>query len=286
MGIYDRDYMGDKRGSGLASWSMVVWLLIANGLAFVVQHAILDNQRGTGVILSLEEVASGKVWRFVTYQFCHASPAHFLGNMLLIFFVGRMVERLIGARHLLYLYLAGGLAGGIAFVAWEMLTESSTLIGASASALGILIALVALIPEERISLLFLPFEFKVKYVGWFVLGINVLGLVLFSSVSETSFVAHLGGMGGGWAFVRYLLPVLRRREMGLAGSGEARRRSKIAEAERKRRGAEKDKEVYLNKKVDAILEKINEHGMHSLTDEERRTLERSSEKLARKLGDK
>ena len=44
---------------------------------------------------------------------------HLLGNMLGLYFFGREVGRAFGGRALLALYLAGGLVGSLAHVAWK-----------------------------------------------------------------------------------------------------------------------------------------------------------------------
>ena len=44
---------------------------------------------------------------------------HLLSNMLGLYFFGREVGRFFGGRALLGLYLAGGLIGGLAHVAWK-----------------------------------------------------------------------------------------------------------------------------------------------------------------------
>lgn len=290
MGIYDRDYMAESgKGAGFRSWSMVTWLLVVNVTVYFLQHFIFDNQIRPLVNLSKETLFSGEVWRLVTFQFCHSDVGHLVSNMLGLFFLGRMFEQVVGSKLVLPVYLLGGVIGGLAHVFWGMAFASSSLIGASASVLAIVMALVATIPEQSISLLFLPFQFKIKYFGWAMLVYNLLGLLIaFSSPSNISYISHLGGMAAGWFFVKSLLPALNAREsQGKTGVANKKRRSKIAEAAEVQIKKTRDQDtVYLNKKVDAILEKISQEGMQSLTDEERKVLERSSEKLSRKLDEK
>ena len=289
MGIYDRDYMSDQqKGHGVASWSMITWLIVLNIIAFIIQHAVFNHSTGDAVSLSRGTLFSGQIWRLLSFQFCHAHPAHLLGNLLFLFFIGRMTERMIGSRHIFPIYLLGGLVGGLAQILLAAgMKIPFTVIGASASVLAIVIALIAYRPNLEVSPLLLPFHFKLKYLGWFLVGINVLGL-LFTSPrkDELAYMAHLGGIAAGWVYVAMILPNLKPRYFGEGQRRSGKRRSKIAEAaESKKEKPEKDS-VYLNKKVDAILEKISEEGMQSLTEEEKKILEKSSEKLSRKLKDK
>lgn len=288
MGIYDREYMADsKRGTGFRSWSIITWLIVVNIAIYLVQHLIFDNRIAGYVNLSKDTLFSGQVWRLVTFQFCHADIGHLFGNMLGLFFLGKMFEQVIGSRWVLQTYLFGGLLGGLAHILWGMGFANSSVVGASASVLAIVIAVIVTIPEQTVSLLFLPFQFKIKYFGWVILAINVIGL--FGSLgSETgiSYIAHLGGMAAGWLSVKHVLPHLKEREATIRETGK-KPRSKIAEAAEEQIKKKREKEtVYLNKKVDTILEKISQEGMQSLTAEERRILERSSEKLSKKLDDK
>ena len=294
MGIYDRDYMteGGAKG-GPASWSMVTWLLIVNTLAFILQHLVFDHASGSAVELSKDNLFSGQVWRLLTYQFCHEHPGHFLGNMIGLFFVGRLLERFIGGKLTLAVYLLGGIAGGFAHILFGYATGiHPSVIGASGAVFAVLAALIAFMPEQEMNLFFLPFRFKLKYIGWFALAFNAIGLALsFTGKSGVSYSAHLGGMALGWYFVRTILPSFKDKQSG--GSQrrirQKRRSKSTAKSVTEKSGPPSDKEsdsVYLNKKVDAILEKISEQGMQSLTPEERKILEKSSEKLARKLDDK
>lgn len=135
--------------------------------------------------------------------------------------------------------------------------------------------------------------------------------------------AHLGGAAAGWLYVRFLLESLRkrgsrsrsRRPLRRRGSRTARsaRAGTPASAGRGRKfgirivkGNESPPEPsphsaatgrepasppqerrnpFVDADVDAILDKISEEGMQSLSPEERRVLEQRSQKLARKLGD-
>ncbi|MDF1816188.1 MAG: rhomboid family intramembrane serine protease [Verrucomicrobiales bacterium] len=262
---------------------MSTWLLVINSVVFLIQHLIFDNRIQGLVNLSRDTLFSGQVWRLVSFQFCHADVGHFISNMLFLFFLGRMFEQVLGRKWVLSLYLLGGVIGGIAHIG---LFSGAPVIGASASVIALATAVILTIPEQPISLLFLPVQFKIKYFGWFLLIGNVAGLLMTLNASGgISYISHLGGMAAGWGFVNLLMPHLRARENR---SSESRKsRSKIAEAAEKQIKKKRQKEtVYLSKKVDAILEKISEEGMQSLTPEEKNVLERSSQKLSKKLDDK
>lgn len=294
MGIYDREYMSDSGRKGIAAWSVVTWLLIVNTVVFIFQHAIFNYEEATQFLrASRDTVFKGQIWRLLTCQFAHGYPLHLIFNMLMLFFMGRFAERVFGSKNLLWLYLIGGVLGAILHVS----LSPTGVVGASASVFAIVIALVCVEPNRPISLLFLPFQFKLKYVGYVLLGMSIVGALLNMGASpeegikrdNVSHLGHLGGILGGWLFVKMILPSLRRGEIRTENRKAARKKkSKLKEAQKNREAEErKTKEVlYLSEQVDAILEKISESGMHSLTDEEKKILEKSSEKLSKKLGDK
>lgn len=86
----------------------------------------------------------------LTHLLAHGSALHLALNLLLLLAFGPEAERRLGALGVLALALACGLAGGLAFVA---LTGEGTLGGASAAALGLLGAQLALRPTGRVLVL-------------------------------------------------------------------------------------------------------------------------------------
>lgn len=66
----------------------------------------------------------GGLWRVVTATFAHISVVHLVGNMVVLGFVGRMVEGAHGSLAFVAVYLVTGTAGGIAAVVVDP-TESS-----------------------------------------------------------------------------------------------------------------------------------------------------------------
>ena len=81
-------------------------------------------------------VADGEWYRLLTCGFLHAGLLHIGGNMLLLFFLGRMLEPAIGTPRFVAIYFASLFAGSLGALA---LTNASKLsIGASGAIFGIL----------------------------------------------------------------------------------------------------------------------------------------------------
>lgn len=318
MALHDRDYMREgtsrePRG-GITAFQVLLGL---NTLVFVVQHVFGEfGQMWHGSFypyggISADALARGQVWTLFSYMFVHGSVGHFLLNMMMVWFTGRGIQQLFGGLHLTLIYLLSGIVGAAAEMAVNgfVLNDTATpLVGASASAFGLLMALAVAMPEERVTA-FIYFVIPVHMRLWTLakalcLMQLVLGLmcVLFNFMPEglkIAYFAHLGGAAAGWFYARSLgyggrpmtyaspwqaesIRPSRRPEMARA------RARQVIDLENDERGAEPppgrvDDPVasLIEKVVNPLLDKMNQHGKDSLTDEERRLLERASAEVTR-----
>ncbi|MGZ5005118.1 MAG: rhomboid family intramembrane serine protease, partial [Chthoniobacterales bacterium] len=110
---------GRKPTSFTRTWTqsqrfVLLALLGVNGIAFVAQLFLEAYQPGfVNEFLGLSEagIQNAYAWQFFTAIFMHAGPWHLLGNMAVLYFLGRDVESIIGQRHFLFLYLYGAISG-------------------------------------------------------------------------------------------------------------------------------------------------------------------------------
>jgi membrane associated rhomboid family serine protease len=128
-------------------------------------------------------VAHGQWWRLFTSMFLHASFFHLLINMYSLFFVGSIMEQLIGRWRFLLLYLASGLAGSAGALLISPLTPT---VGASGAIFGVLGGLFVLERRGNIA------------TGGQIAGLIVINLVItFAFASSISVGGHIGGLIGG-----------------------------------------------------------------------------------------
>ncbi len=140
-------------------------------------------------------VAHGEWWRLFTAMFLHASFFHLAVNMYSLFFVGSIMEQLIGRWRFLLLYLASGLAGSAGALILSPLTPT---VGASGAIFGILGGLFILERRGHIA------------TGGQIAGLIVINLVItFAFSSSISVGGHVGGLIGG-AILMVLLMQFRR----------------------------------------------------------------------------
>ena len=176
----------------------------------------------------------------------------------------------------LLLNLLGYVAGSAGVVHVPVLLYGSaktSLVGASAGVFGMIMASAFIRPDDRMQMLFLPFELKLKQVAYGYVAVAAISL-LFGSRNAGGEAAHVGGAIAGFFFVRnsHLLrdffDVFKdSRKAG--GSRAAGARSggarEVSDAE-----------------VDRILAKVRAQGMASLTAAEKKTLHDRTEQDRRR----
>lgn len=318
MALYDRDYMRDDEptfSERLRRISAFHWFFWANIAVFIAQFlfGIGASMKGGQFIpgggLSIEGLTSGQVWTPFTYMFVHGSVGHILVNMITLWFAGKRVQDLYGQRHFVLIYILSGLVGAaLQLVAGTLLPHQpdAYLLGASASIMGLILAYAVAVPDEEITLLvmfIIPVRFRMWGLAKFLLITNlvlgVLGMVhalpawLSSGGSMVAYLAHLGGALAGWYYARVLgygglppnldsfsathQPV---RRPAMAGTRRSRPVVELDEEAIRRQSIRRDPVGDLMRdEVDPILDKISEQGMHSLTDDERRILDRASRQI-------
>ncbi len=231
-------------------------------------------------------------WTPITYMFMHAGVWHLLGNMLWLYWFGKMFLYFFSAKHLRGLYVVGGLSGGllyiIAYNVFPMLSSqlyNATLVGASASVLAIAIATAVREPEYRINIMFIG-PVKLKYFALFIVLFDILYV---GSNNAGGHIAHLGGALAGWWFAKGVSQgydithwintcidtVGRlfnkqerkpRKPKMKVHSCNSKASSRTADYEyNARRRAQSDE-------IDKILEKLKKSGYSSLSEEEKRRL--------------
>jgi len=297
MSTYDRDYMRDesrRAPAGPSTWSVVIWLIVVNVGAYLLNNLLFYNPTRDWFGLSIEALASGRVWTLLTYQFIHANLWHLIANLLGLFFLGRLLLSLIPSFHVVRLYLIGGLVGGAFQLAWNAVFTDAIIIGASGSVLAIIIAATTLVPYQRIQLLLffvIPVTLTMRQVAWILVAVNAVTLLFGVSTSNedgVAVMAHFGGMFFGWLYITRAWhkageksPRKKRSGFGVrilkdeAKPGTAPRKSEKA-------GPVK-KAPFVTSDVDAILDKINEQGFQSLTEEEHRILRERSGEISRRI---
>jgi membrane associated rhomboid family serine protease len=149
-------------------------------------------------------------WRFVGYQFCHASIEHIVVNMMGLLLAGPIVEERLGRVRYLMFYLLCGVAGPIAHLVFGLLgimdvNIFTPLVGASASIYGILLAAAMIAPDEEVMLLIPPIDLKLRTVAIVMIGLSAAA-VIWNWQNAGGHAAHIGGAVMGWVLAKRMLP--------------------------------------------------------------------------------
>lgn len=234
-----------------------------------------------------------------TYQFLHGGVLHLLVNGLGLFFIGRALEPVIGRREIIGLYLVSGVVGALfqlGFAAVFPAQFAGPMVGASAAVFGFMGVLARLFPYREVYLLLffvLPIRLKLNWVFWGFFAIamfSILAAIRTKAGDSVAHAAHLGGLlygafyvaklvrNGG--FMRFVPGMPRIRFVSgdsAAGSTATRRRSwrkpKVVDA------AEVAEGDFMSREVDPILDKISKQGIHSLSESERKILDKARSKM-------
>ncbi len=166
-----------------------------------------------GYIPALMLVNPGNAYRIFTAMFTHADIFHIFFNMYFLYIFGRAVERSLGHKRFLALYLLSGVMAAVFHTVFIYLQSPADLaipsVGASGAISGVLGAYMLLYPGTRLTacffLFFFPFCFEMlaAYYIMFWFAVQVLeGYLSFNS--NIAFFAHAGGFLAGIA----LLPLV------------------------------------------------------------------------------
>jgi membrane associated rhomboid family serine protease len=255
---------------------IVLLTLIGVNVAFFVAQLFLDTFQPDFVRdylgISGRGVYDAYSWQFITAMFLHGGPWHLIGNMLVLYLLGRDLESILGQRHFLYLYLAGAIGGELGHL--FLMPADSVLLAASGGVAAVLVAYATILPElELTAMMFfiLPIRLKAKHLayGAFALAVLLLCLDRNGTVVHS---AYLGGCAAGWLYAHLL-------GFGRPSFLQRFLRQHQTEAERYE---QMSIEQLMAEEIDPLLEKISCKGLVSLTRNERRSLFRARDKILRR----
>lgn len=239
-----------------------------------------------------------EVWRLITFQFLHAGILHLALNMVALFFFGPMVERYLRSKMLYAaFYFTCGIAGALLYLVLNLIGNLglplpfaldvdlyTPLIGASAGVFGVLMAAAFIAPQSKM-LVFGILPIKLRTGAYLFVAIAFLGLITQSNNAGGE-AAHLGGAAAGFYFIRnpkYLLDFFDG-IISSRGSKKGKPARVVADGKKATRasrdpdpGSPKDVE-----RMDHLLAKVANQGMHSLTRSERAFLDKMSKKMKKR----
>jgi len=228
-------------------------------------------------------------WTLFTYMFLHTSFWHILFNMLWLYWFGKIFTQYLNQRQLLTTYLLGGIAGGLLYIitfnilpVFQESLHLARALGASASVMGIVMAISLYVPNYAITLILFG-RVKIFYLA---LALFIIDFFMIRHGNAGGHIAHIGGAVYGFLYIYYLKKGRDFSKLfpgiGFKGNNPFSRKPRkpkmtyskrpVSDEEYNRRKANDQK------KIDAILDKISRSGYESLTKEEKAILFDNSKK--------
>lgn len=235
---------------------------------------------------------STRPWTLITFMFTDDSILHLIGNMFWLWAFGYILQDLTGNRKLVPLYIYGGLAGALFYVISYQLfphapasQPSSIFLGANASIMAIAVATTTVSPDYRIF----PLINGGIPLWILMLVFAVLDVASIHLGDVPQYMGHLGGAAMGFLFIFQL-------RKGQDWSDWMNDffdwTNTLFDPNKKKEKPVRDQFFYkvhasppykktpnvTQKRIDEILDKINQKGIHFLTDEEKDILKRAASK--------
>ena len=231
-------------------------------------------------------------WTLITHMFVHDTQSvwHILGNLLWLWAFGYILQDLAGNRKLVPVFIYGALAGALAYmVAYNFVPPlkvnlaGARAFGASAGIMGIAIAATTLAPNYRI--------FTMLNGGIPIWVVTVLYLIIdLATIPEGNPGGHIAHIAGGAMGFLFMVMLQRGHDWGLWMNNLYDWAGNLFNPDKPAKGKVIKSQLFYKariqpfsrrltitqQRVDEILDKINQKGYNSLTEDEKEILKRAS----------
>lgn len=179
-------------------------LVAANVIVYLICTFTGNLLYNIGELDAAAVLLRGEYGRIIYSMFLHAGIDHLFNNMVILFFLGAMIEKVTGHIQLLLIYLLSGIGANICSLLYKVMTmDSMASVGASGSIFGLDGVLLAWILLDR--------QAMPDVTPRRVLLMIVLSLYSGFTAHNIDNAAHVGGLLTGFA-AGALLCALRRRK--------------------------------------------------------------------------
>jgi len=231
-------------------------------------------------------------WTVLTYMFVHDGTLRMIGNVLWLGAFGYILQDLSGNNKLIPLYIYGAVAGAVFFVLSynaiprlaALLPDVSPLEGGAAGVLAVATATTMLAPDYRI--------FPMIKGGIPLWVLTVLFVVVDFSGIKSNAAEYIGHLAGGAMGFVYVYQLRRGHDWGAWMTNFSDwignlfnpdknnwKKTAREELHYDSKGTTPFKKIpnVTQKRIDEILDKINQQGYRFLTDEEKEILKRAAD---------
>ena len=261
----------------------VTTLLVGVHVALMILTCLL-SAIGTTAFLNLlmfdsaDVLGLGRVWELATYAFVHlpysaGALLWFAVEMYMLFAFGREVERFIGRRSFIVMYILLLLVPTM-FLTLAGFWTRMGLVGSGALHFGIFVGFATIYPSVEMMLL----RVQAKWIALVLIAVGTLAylathdwasmIVLWTTVLTAFLFLHMRGIGPELEWWT-----------SLKEKWQPKPKFQVVPRSTPRRAAEPEN---VHESIDPLLEKISKSGINSLTASERRALDRARNQLLKK----
>ena len=216
-------------------------------------------------------------WTLLTYAFFHYGFLHLFFNMMVLNFSSRLFLTFFTQKQYLGLYILSAIFSALCFVlSFYFLHQTSSMVGASAAIMALLVATTTYQPLMEIRLLLIG---NVKL--WHITAVLLLLDLLQIQMNNTGgHIAHLSGAFFGYIYIKLLqngtdLSRIVDSILNLFSKKQSTPFKKV-HVNPKKPAAKRESKIVIKDKtqqqLDEILDKISQSGYDSLTAEEKEFL--------------
>lgn len=137
---------------------VVFTLILLNLIALILEYAVFGGTSSRSLVkaggLYAPSIQNGQIYRLLTTVFLHSGYTHFIVNAFCLFSLGTWIEKGIGHKWTLFIYLFGGLFSSMITyqtdIAWATMRTPVVTVGASGAIsafLGALVVFKSMRPE-------------------------------------------------------------------------------------------------------------------------------------------
>ena len=256
------------RGYPIYAAHFIVLVYVVSMVVTTLLMAFNVSRVAGWVAFESDEVLHGQLWRYLTYGLWNPPSLSFAINMVFLTLFGREVEKFFGRvtflRFYFVLYLLTPLLFTLLGLWWPMV-----LVGATGS-FAVFVAFATLYPDAVMM-----FNILAKWAAIILVGIY--GLMALAAKDLTGLLSLIVTVGFAYAFVRYQQGHLTLPRLRFARPKPNLRVLPDLDSEPATKPRSNKENAMAE--VDALLDKIAQSGIASLTAKERAKLDRAREDL-------
>jgi len=146
-----------------------------------------ENLVKLGALVPILVTEEGEYYRIITAMFLHGGFLHLLSNSFVLYYIGAYMERLVGPKKYLLIYMISGIISSL-FVLF-LASDLSVTIGASGAIFGVMGGLLVLT--------FLRKEWFSDHTIRTIRQLIIINVVITFLVPNISIPGHMGGLIAG-----------------------------------------------------------------------------------------